>query len=153
MNKNGSCLMTLLILLTLISFFCLHIWRNAVLLFDTVTAKQEFQQHFYCAQGMLTWAIDLCKNNFDDLLDYTTMYNRNLVIELPTLNLNKRCFSGKVTYIHKLKNNFYYMHANATLLSNTKQLMHLSCDIHKKYDAINDTHNYKVKKWQLVNRL
>ncbi len=151
MNKEGSCLLTILLFVALISFFCLHMWRTTVLLFDTTMAKQQFQQHYYLTQGLLTWGIDLCKNNFDALIDYNTVHKPGFFLEIPRWKLNETYYTGNLVCTNMIENNLYYIQIMAKLFYKKNILMQLACEIHKEFDAEQNC-RYRISKWHLENK-
>lgn len=152
MNKEGSCLLTILLLCTLISFFCLHLWNTTVLMFETTLAKQQFQQDFHLVQGLLTYAIDISKNNFDSLLEYSTLHPTGLPLKIPCLKINNSTYSGTIIYTAQLKNNNYFIHIDTELYCHKLARMHLSCNLHKEIDAVEATNQYRISTWHLENK-
>jgi len=155
MNKDGSCLVTVVLLISLISFFCLHLWRITVSMFDVSVAKQQYLQQSSLASGLLTWGIDLCIHNFDTLVEYNNSHKSGLIVVtspegFPTVHLPK--LEGNIVFTNGVKNNHYCIYLTAKLLRKKNMLMQLTCRVYKEYDADKDVTHYRISKWRLQNK-
>lgn len=152
MNKEGSSLLTVIILISLISFFCLQMWRTTVLLFDATLAKQLFQQQSVYLQGVLCRGVDLCSHNYDAIVDYTILNKSGLTLEMSEIkNFSVPC-NAIVSWNNILKNNRYALQCVAKLVHKKREIMQIACTIIKEYDQEDDSNRYRISKWRLENK-
>lgn len=61
MNKQGSAILIVVLVMGALSIFALSVWRNTVFLHDIVLKKQEYERNFRSAEAALNMGIALCK--------------------------------------------------------------------------------------------
>jgi hypothetical protein len=140
LHKQGSCLLTVMIIVTLISLFCLTIWRTTVVAFDLALKKQEYEQQFQSTHGIMLWALDVGKNNFDILYNNITSNKEGLCVEFPLPNNNHSSYRGDLFFKQKKSMLSLTVH----LYGKNALVCSLSCCLTKL-----DSNSYKISEWTL----
>lgn len=143
-QTQGSTLLTILLIITLISSLCLNVWRVATSSFDIAITKQEYELHIQSLKGINQWGLDLCKNNFDEISNYLILNKKELVTEIPHFVLNNRSYKAVVTITKKDKNNDL-LYLTSKLLNQKKPSMTLRCCIQKIQHE--SSYLYEVNEW------
>ncbi len=99
--KDGSALLTMVLLTSICMIFCLLCWQLTITSHDLVIKKQEQDQQYQTSNALLVWALDLCKNNFEMIHYYKENYKKNLSFELPGWVVQHKTYKGTVLFTSK----------------------------------------------------
>ncbi|MCK5632255.1 hypothetical protein KAH94_00740 [bacterium] len=67
-NKNGSILLLMILILSTITFLCLHMYKNYSLTLELVIKRQKKEQLSHMTCGALNYGILFCKKHFKKIL-------------------------------------------------------------------------------------
>lgn len=148
MNSEGSCLLMFVLLSTLITFFCLSVWHSTVLLYEATLQKQNYERNKHCIEGLLRFGIDLCRNNFDILIEQANLNKPYLVFDMPYTYCEFYDAGKLLCQAITKKNNLYCLKLTAQMIYKKKPIMEACCNVNKIFDD-NQKPVYKVNKWNL----
>ena len=80
-KKNGSALVTILLVMTIVLLYTASIWRATCLVHEVALANQEYEQLYWANVGLMHWAQALCKHNFESLLLLCKDRSQELIID------------------------------------------------------------------------
>ena len=126
-NKNGSCLLTVIIIITLISILSLNVWRMTVMTSDIALKKQLYEQQIQPLQSIMKWGIAIAKNNFDMIYAHAMAQKSGYTMKIPALNSNTLVYTIGLTF--KAQSGKLYLETQ--LFNLNKPVYILSCLINK----------------------
>lgn len=68
--NEGSCVLIVTILSTVMLLYYMNTWQNLVLMDDIVSKKYKYEKQFRNAEALYLYGLTICLNNFDTLLTY-----------------------------------------------------------------------------------
>jgi hypothetical protein len=141
-HQSGSSILTIMIIITLITILCLNMWRMTVVAHDVALKKQSYEQHIQPLNGIMIWALDICRNNFELVFNYAITRKEGVHIEIPSWNINQTIYAVDLVFKNKGTST---LSIAAQLLDKKKPVAHLTCLVSKLF--IEDSPVYKVDDW------
>lgn len=121
--SQGSVLLTMFLILSVLSILCGVVWRTAVLTFDIALKKQEGEEYYQRTAALLNYGSTLCKENFSEIQSYIKN-NRDLAVEVFFNDVQAKKYRCMLTMtLHK--DNAIAL--SARLMHNDQQKYVLSC--------------------------
>lgn len=68
--SEGSCVLIVTILSTVILLCYMNTWQNLVLMDDLISKKYKYEKQFRNTEALYLYGLTICINNFDALLTY-----------------------------------------------------------------------------------
>lgn len=141
--QEGSCLVTVMIIITLVSLLCLNVWRTVVLIFDISLQRQQYEQYMQPCHGIMLWALDACKKNFDYIFEYAKKKKKGALIEIPAWSINHRVAQAELLFAAQ-QNNEIVITARV-FDANSQSSLHCCMTKNKK----NEECVYQISKWEI----
>ena len=156
-NKTGSVLLIMIVVMSVLSLFCLTAWYSSCLFHDISLERLTYEQHFRAAQGNLNYGIQLCSKKFDEIykllnnnktffietddckISENKIYKCRLDISLSTINVTS-------------KNNPKNLHLKSSLFNTDNiKLFELSCNIVKSNNqaSLKKSNKLYIKNWNI----
>jgi len=97
-TKSGSAILMVVLVMSAVIVVCLNMWRATALTTDLVFKRQEREQKFRIAEGVLHYGIALCKERFESLKKLAKAGQ-----ELVELDVGRWTVAGHSSYQGKLE--------------------------------------------------
>jgi len=88
-SRDGSVLLLLVLVVSVLSLFCLTAWHSSTLFHDISLVRLVYEQKFRAAQAGLNYGVHICKKQFDQLYALCTENNQDFFIELAPFKISK----------------------------------------------------------------
>ena len=107
-GQNGSALITIILILSVLVIVATNVLRSTVFAQDIALERQKYEQEYQGLRGMMNYALELSKENFDDFLKKADgkvynvqMNNRTGNNGVIAMQVNKNELHIEVTKEHK----------------------------------------------------
>lgn len=67
-NHNGSATLLIVLAISAIVACCMTLWHGVSFFNDMCIQRQQYEQRYWLAEGILTMGIAICKNNYTKIL-------------------------------------------------------------------------------------
>lgn len=138
---EGSALLVVILFMSILSFFCFSFWYNSLLLHDLSLKYLEYEQKYRVAQGGLSYAINICKKNFDLIIKECKTDNQHYQLEIQPCSISENIAYKNNIDITSLDN---VLHIRS-VVSNTdqKNIFCISCNLQ------NIEKRFFIKNWRV----
>lgn len=141
MKKNGSALLIVIFITSLLSLITFNIWFKSSLFLNLVIERETFYKNFYLSETLMSFCIDFVKNQYNDIYEqeaWPIKYNLNFLLEAIKKTINNkdlyvREFCAEMI-LNKQKENYDQIQIFINLNNKEpyKTLCSLSCNLKKK---------------------
>lgn len=152
-NKDsGSGLFIVIFIMSILVIFITNVWRNTTYTYDLVLAKGAYEQQYRQVEGLMNYAIALCKKNYGALYASSSRESTPLVIFLKSWPQNsaqeKGDYSGKICITLLDKG----LLIAVELLKDAQEVGKVSCELKKrknKKDNVSYQQLFSIHNWSI----
>ncbi len=154
MKKNGSALLIVLFMTTILSFITFDIWYKSSLILDLVIAREKFYKNFYLTESFLTFGMNLVKDRFDSIVseeEWPIKYDLSFLLESINKSLNKTELTYKNFYVDmilnkkKIDSEAVYIFVSLYNKNINKAVCSIGCKLKKEVVPVDDAKKPKKK--------
>jgi hypothetical protein len=80
-NKSGSALLLVIMTLTMFLLYVSTVWQSTSYTHEILHMRQEYEERFWAMHGLMMWAIALCKENFDTMINFVKYETKTITIK------------------------------------------------------------------------
>ena len=162
-TKNGSAILIVVLIMSVLSFCCLTFWQNSSLFNDISLKRVEYEQKYRLAECGLEYAVAVCSNNFDALVDGENVggesqevvaVNDHFEIETDFFKFSENIGYKCKIYIDKDGSKALKMRS-VILDSAGQRVFEISCSLHefqKKGPNNKNIKSFEIKNWQICDK-
>ena len=123
MNRPGSALIMVIACMALLCLTGANLWHSSWYAADIVYKKQGYEQRLQAAQGLVTYALAVCKEQASDwIAQNITTWNKNFE-QWPCGD--HRNYAGSV----RIERNNTTLNVHAALIFEAKEVLVLECSV------------------------
>ncbi len=127
MKRAGSALITVILVLTVLVILATNVLRSTIFAQNIAIERQRHECNYQLTHGLMNYAIELCKENFDTLLEKAQ--KKPYELQVSNWPDGATLCTGNVI----IENKNGALNIIATKKS-TKKALALACRMHKKQD-------------------
>jgi len=129
MKKNvvqGSALLMVVLVTSAIVICTTIVWQGSAFLSDLVLKRQEYEQKYRCAEGVLNYGIAFCKCNYDVIKKAAAKGEKSFTLTFDTFKISPhQTYAGKMCVEMQDKS----IQLKAVLLDNAKEVFSIGCSV------------------------
>lgn len=154
MNKNGSAILIVLFMTTILSFITFDIWYKSSLVLDLVIAREKFYKNFYLTESFFEFGVNLVKDHFEAILleeEWPIKYDLSFLLESINKSLSKTEPMYKNFYVDmilnkkKINSESVYIFVSLYNKDVNKVVCSICCKLKKEVVSVDDSKKTKKK--------
>jgi len=146
-KKTAKGVSTLIVILatSVLVVCCFSLFQSSIFVFDLSLKKQEYEQKFRIAEGVLNYAIAFCKKNYDQLMKLSKNGKNKFSLDTGIWEISENfCYKTKVDIT--TQKTFIALKAIINE-RNEQQYFILGCNLLDQKDCTKNVSQYLIQNW------
>ena len=147
-TKSGSAILIVVLVMSAVMIVCLNMWRATALTTDLACKRQEREQRFRIAEGVLNYGIALCKERFESLKILAKAGEKTIELDVGKWEVKGQPpYNGRLEVLLKGKT----VQLTASIIAEATCAFAVGCNLEQKTigKGKNAVNYFQVSNWKL----
>ena len=141
--KKGSALLLVILVMSMVLLYSATVWRSASLVHALAVARQDYEQRSWLHHALMTWALAVCKENFDQMLNHLQHGPKEI-----TIKKWPPCAQKSYQGLVKLEKRSDDEIALEAQLKSAKKNKSITCLLQHKKKESGDGDTFEIREWE-----